>query len=37
MRAFLAEVHAEMVRLINERASLWQEVQRLRRRILGTE
>lgn len=36
VRAFLAEVHAEMVRLINERASLWQEVQRLRRRILGT-
>jgi cell division septum initiation protein DivIVA len=25
-----------MVRLINERGSLWQEVQRLRRRILGT-
>jgi len=37
VRAFLAEVHAEMVRLINERASLWQEVQRLRRRILGKE
>jgi cell division septum initiation protein DivIVA len=36
VRAFLAEVHSEMVRLINERASLWQEVQRLRRRILGT-
>lgn len=36
VRAFLAEVHAEMVRLINERASLWHEVQRLRRRILGT-
>lgn len=36
VRAFLAEVHTEMVRLINERASLWQEVQRLRRRILGT-
>lgn len=35
--AFLTEVHAEMVRLINERASLWQEVQRLRRRILGKE
>src|SRR5215469_3124914 len=32
VRAFLAEV----VRLMNERASLWQEVQRLRRRILGT-
>ena len=37
VRAFLAEVHTEMVRLINERASLWQEVQRLRRRILGKE
>ncbi|HXB46483.1 MAG TPA: DivIVA domain-containing protein [Streptosporangiaceae bacterium] len=36
VRAFLAQVQAEMVRLINERASLWQEVQRLRRRILGT-
>ncbi len=37
VRAFLADVHAEMVRLINERASLFQEVQRLRRRILGKE
>jgi cell division septum initiation protein DivIVA len=37
VRAFLAEVHAEMLRLVNERASLWQEVQRLRRRILGKE
>jgi cell division septum initiation protein DivIVA len=37
VRAFLAEVHAEMQRLVNERASLWQEVQRLRRRILGKE
>src|SRR5215472_6928806 len=36
VRAFLAEVHTEMVRLVNERASLWQEVRRLRRRILGT-
>jgi len=36
VRAFLAQVQAEMVRLMNERASLWQEVQRLRRRILGT-
>ncbi len=35
VRAFLAELHTEMVRLINERSSLWQEVQRLRRRILG--
>lgn len=37
VRSFIAEVHAEFVRLINERASLWQEVQRLRRRILGRE
>jgi DivIVA domain-containing protein len=37
VRAFLGDVHAEMVRLINERSSLWQEVQRLRRRILGKE
>jgi cell division septum initiation protein DivIVA len=37
VRAFLAEVQAEMLRLVNERASLWQEVQRLRRRILGRE
>jgi cell division septum initiation protein DivIVA len=36
VRAFLAQVQAELVKLINERASLWQEVQRLRRRILGT-
>ena len=37
VRAFLTEVQAELVRLINERSSLWQEVQRLRRRILGRE
>ena len=30
-------VHGEFVRLVNERASLWQEVQRLRRRILAGE
>jgi DivIVA domain-containing protein len=35
VRAFLRIVHAEFVRLVNERASLWQEVQRLRRRILA--
>jgi DivIVA domain-containing protein len=34
---FLRLVHAEFVRLVNERASLWQEVQRLRRRILAGE
>jgi DivIVA domain-containing protein len=32
---FLRSVQAEFVRLVNERASLWQEVQRLRRRILA--
>jgi DivIVA domain-containing protein len=35
VRDFLREVHAEFVRLVNERASLWQEVQRLRRRIIA--
>jgi DivIVA domain-containing protein len=34
---FLRKVHAEFVQLINERASLWQDVQRLRRRILAGE
>jgi DivIVA domain-containing protein len=37
VRAFLRSVQAEFVRLVNERASLWQEVQRLRRRILAGE
>ena len=37
VREFLREVHAEFVRLVNERASLWQEVQRLRRRIIAGE
>lgn len=38
VRGFLRVVHAEFLRLINERAALWQEVQRLRRRILsGTD
>jgi cell division septum initiation protein DivIVA len=37
VRGFLAAVHAEFVRLVGERASLWQEVQRLRRRILAGE
>ena len=32
---FLRKVHAEFVQLINERASLWQDVQRLRQRILA--
>ncbi len=34
---FLRVIHGEFVRLVNERASLWQEVQRLRRRILAGE
>ena len=34
VRGFLRLVHSELVHLVNERASLWQEVQRLRRRIL---
>jgi cell division septum initiation protein DivIVA len=37
VKDFLRLVHAEFVRLVNERASLWQEVQRLRRRILAGE
>jgi cell division septum initiation protein DivIVA len=35
VRDFLGVVHGEFVRLVNERASLWQEVQRLRRRIIA--
>lgn len=35
VKGFLRMVHAEFVHLVNERASLWQEVQRLRRRILA--
>jgi DivIVA domain-containing protein len=34
---FLRSVQAEFVHLVNERASLWQEVQRLRRRLLAGE
>lgn len=37
VNGFLRKVHAEFVRLVNERASLWQDVQRLRRRILAGE
>ena len=37
VRVFLDQVHSEIVRLWNERTSLFQEVQRLRRRILGQE
>ncbi len=35
VRDFLRDVHANFVRLVNERTSLWQEVQRLRRRIIA--
>ena len=35
VREFLHAVHAQYVRLLNERTSLWQEVQRLRRRIIS--
>lgn len=34
VREFLDAVHAEFVRLVNERTSLWQDVQRLRHRII---
>jgi DivIVA domain-containing protein len=37
VHGFLRVVHAEFVRLVNERASLWQDVQRLRRRIITGE
>ena len=37
VRQFLSTVHAEFVCLVNERTSLWQEVQRLRRRIIAGE
>jgi cell division septum initiation protein DivIVA len=37
VNGFLHLVHTEWVRLVNERASLWQEVQRLRRRIVNGE
>jgi DivIVA domain-containing protein len=35
VREFLRMVHAEHVRLVNDRTSLWQEVQRLRSRIIA--
>jgi DivIVA domain-containing protein len=37
VQGFLRVVHTEFVRLANERASLWQDVQRLRRRIIAGE
>ena len=35
VREFLSAVHSEFLRLVNERTSMWQEVQRLRRRIIA--
>ena len=35
VRDFLSEVHGEFVRLMNDRTALWQECQRLRRRIIS--
>jgi DivIVA domain-containing protein len=35
VNGFLRKVHAEFVRLVNERSSLWQEVRQLRRRLLA--
>ncbi|HVB41268.1 MAG TPA: DivIVA domain-containing protein [Streptosporangiaceae bacterium] len=35
VRAFLCEVERELVLLLNEKVSLWNEVERLRRRIIG--
>jgi DivIVA domain-containing protein len=37
VQRFLRVVHAEFTRALNERDSLWHEVQRLRRRILAGE
>jgi DivIVA domain-containing protein len=35
VRAFCAHVEHELVTLLNEKAALWEEVNRLRRRIMG--
>jgi len=35
VRHFLGEVHEEFVRLVNDRTGLWQEVERLRSRIIA--
>lgn len=37
VRAFLTQVQQELVTLMTEKTSLWNEVQRLRRRIIGRE
>lgn len=34
VRAFLSQVERELVTLLNEKASLWEEVERLRQRVL---
>src|SRR5215471_18099698 len=36
VRVFCLRVEHELVTLLNERASLWEEVERLRRRIIDT-
>lgn len=35
VRAFLADIERELVTLLNEKVSLWNEVERLRRRIIA--
>src|ERR1700745_3941945 len=35
VRAFLQDVQRELVALLNEKVSLWNEVERLRRRIIS--
>jgi DivIVA domain-containing protein len=35
VRAFCAQVEGELVTLLNEKTALWEEVERLRRRMLG--
>jgi DivIVA domain-containing protein len=35
VRAFCVQVERELVTLLNEKAALWEEVDRLRRRVLG--
>src|SRR5260370_11319869 len=37
VRTFLQDVERELVTLLNEKVSLWNEVERLRRRIMGTK
>src|SRR5690348_9973894 len=37
VRAFCAHVEQELVTLLNEKAALWEEVERLRQRVLGDQ